>query len=98
MKKITLIFGLYSALFFVSCEKKTTTTVNQDGETTTVEKVGFDKEKIDSAAEKVESGVKDAAKKTEAALENAGEKLKKSAKEAKHDFKNATDGDGNPKK
>ena len=98
MKKSILILGAFTTFLLTSCEKKTTTTVNSDGDMQTVETVGFDKERIDSTAEKVETGVKNAAEKTGDALEKAGQKIKKEANEAGNDIKDATDGDGDPKK
>ncbi len=98
MKKSFLSLTVLGMLLLTSCEKKTTTTVNEDGVKTTVEKVGLDNEKIDSAAQDVKEGVKNAAQKTGEALEDAGEKLKEGAHNAEQDIKEATDGDGNPKK
>ena len=98
MKKSFFVLGVIAIFALGSCEKKTTTTVDGDGNTTTVEKVSLDEEKIDSTAQNVKEGVKDAAKKTGEALEDAGEKLKEGAKDAEQDIKEATDGDGNPKK
>lgn len=97
MKKSLFVLGLASA-FLMSCEKKTTTTVNDDGGTTTIETVGLDEEKIDSTAQNVKEGVKEAAQKTGEALETAGERLKEGAKDAEQDIKEATDGDGDASK
>ncbi len=98
MKKSFVIVSAFALLTFFSCEKKTETVIHEDGGSTTVETVGFDKERIDSTAEKIEAGAKNAAQKTGEALENAGEKLKEGAKDAEQDIKEATDGDGNPER
>ena len=82
MKKSALVLGVFSALALASCEKKTTTTVNEDGGTTTVEKVGLDEEKIDSTATNIKEGAKEAAQKTGDALEDVGEKIKEGADKA----------------
>ena len=98
MKNLIFSTVLLASFSLISCEKKTTTTVNEDGGTTTVEKVGLDKEQIDSTAQNVKEGVQNAAEKTGEALEDAGEKLKIGASKTEHDIREATDGDGNPKK
>lgn len=95
MKKGILFLPLMLVFALFSCEKKTETVVTEDGHST-VETVGFDKERIDSTAEKIEAGAKDAAQKTGEALENAGEKLKQGTKNAGEDIREATDGDGDP--
>lgn len=94
MKKSVVLLGFIAAMAFVSCEKKTTTTLNEDGGSTTVETVGFDKQRIDSTAEKVEDGAQKAAKKNGEALEDAGESIKEGAKKTGDKIEKATDGDG----
>lgn len=96
MKKMAVLPAIV-LLLTVSCEKKTTTTYT-DGGKTTVETVGFDKQRIDSTATKVKRSVNHAADKTGEALETAGEKIKEGTKKAEAGLKKATDGDGNPKK
>ncbi|MBF5027835.1 hypothetical protein [Planobacterium oryzisoli] len=94
--KNSLVLVSASALFLLTaCEKKTTTVKNDEGGTTKIETVGFDKEKIDSTAENIEEGVKDAAGQAGEALETAGQKLKKGAENLEENAQEATDGDGN---
>lgn len=71
-------FLLMPAFFgmILSCEQTKTTTVDANGNSTTVETVGFDKQRIDSTAEKVENATQRAAEKTGDALQDAGEKIK----------------------
>lgn len=98
MKKSAFVLGVFSALALASCEKKTTTTVNEDGGTTTVEKVGLDEEKIDSTATNIKEGAKEAAQKTGEALEDAGEAIKEGAEKTGDKIEKATDGDGDATK
>lgn len=90
MKKSFVYITLLSAVLFISCEKKTTTTVNDEGEITTVEKVGFDEEQIDSTAQNVKEEVNKAAQKTGKALEHAGKKIKEEVDKAEKDLKKST--------
>ncbi len=90
MKNNIVCITLISVVFFGSCEKKTITTVNDEGEITTVEKIGFDEEQIDSAAQNMKLGVKDVAKKTGEAVENAVEKLETEAEKAEDNLKKST--------
>ena len=98
MKKSFLALVIISAALFVSCEKKTETVVNEDGGTSTVEKVGFDEEKIDSTATNIKEGAKEAAAKTGEALEDAGAAIKEGAEKTGDKIEKATDGDGDANK
>lgn len=94
MKYSLVIASASAVLLLAACEKKTTTIQNDQGGITKVETVGFDKEKVDSTAEKLEEGVKDAAGKAGEALETAGQKLQKGAENLEDNAQEATDGDG----
>ncbi|AZI67077.1 hypothetical protein EIB71_05075 [Kaistella daneshvariae] len=86
MKK--LIFGsLISLLALSACEKKVTTTIEEDGDRTTVETVGLDKERIDSTAEKVGDKIEVAAEQTGEALKETGQNIKEKVNEADHEIK-----------
>ncbi len=75
MKKI--IIGTFTlSLVLSSCEKKVTTTIDSDGNRTTTEITGLDKQRIDSTTEKVGNKIEVVAKQTGDALENAGENIK----------------------
>lgn len=84
MKK--LIFGSFILLLaFTSCEKKVTTTIEEDGDRTTVETVGLDKERIDSTAEKVGDKIEVVAEQTGDALQETGENIKEEINKADHE-------------
>lgn len=72
---LSIVTGL---LLLASCEKKIETTVDEDGNTTTIETVGPDKARIDSTARKVGDKLETAAEQTGAALEETGAQLKES--------------------
>lgn len=81
MKK--LIIGCFIlSLVLTACEKKVTTTIDDDGDRTTVETVGLDRERIDSTAEKVGNKIEVAAKQTGDALETTGENIKEEINKA----------------
>ncbi len=75
MNKLLSTTAIFS-LLLISCEKNVTTTIDSDGDRTTVETVGLDKERIDSTAEKVGNKIEVAAKQTGDALEKTGENIK----------------------
>ena len=86
MKK--LIFGSFiSILALTACEKKVTTTIEKDGDRTTVETVGLDKERIDSTAKKVGAKIEVAAEQTGEALKETGQNIKEKVNEADHEIK-----------
>lgn len=98
MRNIFVLVSVSLLFLSVSCEKKTETVIHADGGSTTVEKVGFDEEKIDSTAQNIKEDAKEAAEKTGEALEKAGEAIKDGTNKAGHNIEEATDGDGDPKK
>lgn len=73
-----LVLIASAAVLLASCEKKIETTVDEYGNTTTVETVGPDRERIDSTARKVGDKIEVAAEQTGAALEETGAQLKES--------------------
>lgn len=81
MKKIVLSAAVAS-LFLTACEKKTTVTVDEAGNTTTVETVDFDKERIDSTAKKVGNKIEIAAEQTGDALKETGQNIKEKVNDA----------------
>lgn len=83
MKKTILILGAFALVTFTSCEKKTETTVDNDGDIETTETVGVDEYAVDTTATDVEQGLE--------ATGNAIEEGANDIGDAAHD---ATDGDG----
>jgi len=86
MKKNTaavLIFGL----LFMACEKNVKTTIEENGDRTTVETVGLDRDRIDSTTSKVGEKIEVVAEETGEALKTAGEDVKREIDKADRKIK-----------
>lgn len=83
-------FIALAGILLVACEKKSTTTIDENGNTTTVETVGIDRQRVDSTAEKVEDATQKAAEKTGDALQDAGAAIKRGAENANDNLKATT--------
>lgn len=78
IKNISLL-GILSIALLTSCTKEKTTVIESNGDSTTITKVGFDDQRIDSTKTKLNSG-----------LEKTGNDIKQGAKELKEDVKDVT--------
>ena len=90
MKKLLVLLLATAFLFFQSCEKEKTVITEADGDKTTIEHIGFDDEKLDSAQLKVKVEADKAASTAKEALNDAGQAIEKGAKEVKEGAKEIT--------
>lgn len=90
MKKLVLL-GLMGSLFTLgACVKEKTTVIQHDGDTTTIEHVGIDEQKVDSSAENFRAKSQEAAQKAKVKLSEVGDALKEGSKDLKREAKKVT--------
>ena len=86
-----ILLGLMGSLFTLgSCVKEKTTVIKQDGDTTTIEHIGIDKQKVDSSAENLKKKSEDAAQKAKMKLNEVGDAIKEGSKDIKREAKKVT--------
>ena len=94
MKKTILILGAFALVTFTSCEKKTETTVENDGDIETVETVGVDDYAVDTTATDIEQGFDAAGNAIEEGANDVAEGAENVANDRGDAAHDATDGDG----
>lgn len=86
-----VLVGLMGSLFTLgACVKEKTTVIQQDGDTTTIEHMGIDKQKVDSSAENLKMKSEQAAQKAKTKLNEVGDAIKEGSKDLKKEAKKVT--------